>query len=153
MKIEIFKRGQGFMPASDDAQRVHSRMSQGEIAWVKVLRIRDPVSHRRYWGLMELCAKNCERIALPYGGFMNIHHKNHVHTAIKLCAGHCDYIFDANGKPAFAIPKSTDYESMTEDEWAEYWPQVIAVVQERIMPGVSMPEVELEILKCMRLAA
>ena len=153
MKIELYKRGQGFLPASDEAQKVHSRMTQGELAWVKVLRVRDPVSHRRYWALMGLCAMNCERIELPYGGAMLIKNKNDVHTAIKLCAGHCDIIFDADGRPAYAIPKSTDYESMTRDEWIEYWPAVIEVVQERIMPGVSIPEVELEIQKCMGLAA
>lgn len=153
MKIEIYKRGLGFLPASDDAQRVHSRMSQGEIAWVKVLRVREPKSHRRYWALMTLCAGNCERIELPYGGYMEIHSREDVHKAIKLCAGHCDYIFDMDGKPVYAIPKSTDYESMTRDEWIEYWPAVIGVIQERIMPGVSMPEVELEIQKCMGLAA
>lgn len=153
MKIELYRRGQGFLPASEEAERVRNRMAQGEICWVKVLRIRDPVSHRRYWALMRLCANNCERIELPYGGFMEIYHEKDVHTAIKLCAGHCDYIFDADGKPAFAIPKSTDYESMTRDEWIEYWPRVTDVIQERIMPRVSIPEVELELQKCMGLAA
>lgn len=153
MKIEIFKFGKGFMPASDDAQRVHARMVPGEIAWVKTLRIRDPVAHRRYWQLMTLCADNCERIELPYGGIMHIHNKNDVHTAIKLCTGLCDTIFDANGAPVFQIPKSTSYEDMTADEWEEYWPRILDVVQERILPGVSILEVQLEIMKCMRLAA
>jgi hypothetical protein len=153
MKIEVFKHGKGFLPASEDAQRVYARMSPGEIVWVKVLRIRDPVSHRRYWQLMTMCADNCERIKLPYGGVMLIHNKNDVHTAIKLCTGHCITIFDANGTPAFQIPKSTDYENMTADEWAEYLPRVYDVIQARILPGVSLPEMELEILKCMGMAA
>lgn len=153
MKIEIFKRGQGFMPASDDAQKVHARMTQGEIAWVKVLRIRDPIAHRRYWKLMEMCADNCEHIELPYGAMMKIHHKDDVHTAIKLCTGLCDTIFDANGAPVFQIPRSTNYEAMTCDEWAEYWPRVLDVVSERILPGVSLPEMQHEIEKCMGWAA
>ena len=153
MKIEIFKRGKGFLPASEDAERVHARMTQGEIAWVKVLRIRDPIAHRRYWQLMTMCADNCERIELPYGGIMRIHTKDDVHTAMKLCIGHCDTIFDAMGKPAFQIPKSTNYENMTADEWNVYWPRILDVVQTQILPGVSMPEMELEIMKCMGMAA
>jgi len=153
MKIELFKRGRGFLPASPEAEKVHARMEQGEIAWFKVLRIRDPVAHRRYWALMNLCASNCERIELPYGGVMLVHSKDDVHTALKLCTGHRDTIFDAFGKPVFQIPKSTNYESMTADEWSEYWPRVLDVVQERILPGVEIPEVELEILKCMGMAA
>ena len=153
MKIELYKRGQGFLPASDDAVKVHARMAQGEIAWMKVMRIRDPVSHRRYWALMNLCAMNCERIELPYGGVMVIHSRDDVHTAIKLCTGHCDIIFDATGKPAFWIPKSTSYESMTRDEWDAYWPRVTDVIMERIMPGVSIEAVQNELQRCMGLAA
>lgn len=149
MKIEIFKHGRGFMPASEDAEAVHKRMSPGEIAWVNVVRIRDPISHRRYWKLMELCAQNCERIETPYGGVMLIHGKGDVHTAIKLCTGFVDTIFDAFGKPAFQIPKSTNFEAMDEDEWKEYWPRVLDVVQTQVLPGVVMPEAELEIQKCM----
>lgn len=149
MKIELYRRGQGFLPASDEAESVRNRMTQGEICWVKVLRVRDPKSHRRYWQLMTLCAENCERIELPYGGVMMINNKNDVHTAIKLCTGLVDTIFDAFGKPAFQIPKSTSYEEMTEDEWAEYWPRVLDVVQAQILPGVSIPEINLNIQKCM----
>jgi hypothetical protein len=153
VKIELFKRGKGFLPASLEAEQVHARMSQGEIAWFKVLRIRDPVAHRRYWALMDLSAQNCEQIAMPYGGFMRITSKDDVHTAIKFWAGYCTWIFDANGKPVAAIPKSTNYESMTRDEWNQYWPKVVEVVQTRILPGVSLPAVELELMKCMGLAA
>ena len=153
MKIEIYRKGRGWLPASQDAEKVLGRMVQGEIAWVKPLRIRDPTSHRRYWALMTLCADNCERIELPGGGFMDIHSKDDVHVAMKLWTGHVTRIFDADGKLAFVIPKSTDYESMTADEWSEYFPRVMDVVQQRIIPGVEIPEVEFEILKCMGYAA
>jgi hypothetical protein len=149
VKIELFRRGQGFLPASEEAEKVRNHMSQGEIVWVKVMRIRDPVAHRRYWQLMTMCADNCEQIELPYGGVMKIHSKDDVHTAIKLCTGLVDTIFDAFGKPAFQIPKSTNYEAMTADDWNEYWPKVLQVVQNTILPGVSIPEVEFEIQKCM----
>lgn len=153
LKIELYRKGRGFLPASEEAQAVLCRMTQGEIAWFRPIRIRDPVAHRRYWGLMKLCSQNCERIELPYGGVMLIHSKDDVHTAVKLCTGYCDTIFDALGKPAFQIPKSTSYEDMTADEWSEFWPRVLDVVQERILPGVEIPEVELEIMRCMGIAA
>lgn len=148
-KIELYKMGRGFVPASDDAIKVHSRMSPGEVQWFKPIRVRDIVAHRRYWKLLTMCAENCERIELPYGGFMEIHSKDDVHTAIKICTGHVTWLLDAFGKPAFAYPKSTDFESMTADEWAEWWPQVLDVVQERIMPGIQLAEVEYELQKCM----
>lgn len=149
MKIELYRRGAGWLPASEDAQKVLGRMAQGEIAWMKPLRIRDPVAHRRYWKLMSMCAENCDRIELPYGGSMEIHSKDDVHTAIKICTGHVTWVLDAFGKPTFALPKSTDYESMTGDEWAEYWPRVLDVVQERVLPGIQLPEIEHEMQRCM----
>lgn len=153
MKIELFRRGKGWLPASEDAEKVLNRMTQGELGWFKPLRIRDPVAHRRYWKLMTMCAENCERIELPYGGFMLINNKDDVHLAIKLCTGHCINIFDASGKLVFQVPKPTDYENMTGDEWAEYWPRVLDVVQQRVLPGVEIPEVEFELMKCMGYAA
>jgi hypothetical protein len=149
VRIQLYKMGRGFVPVGDDAEKVHDKMSPGEIAWFKPLRVRDPIKHGRYWGLMTLCADNCERIELPYSSVMIVNSKEDVHTAVKLCTGLCDTIFDAFGKPAFQIPKSTNFESMDADEWDLYWPKVTDVVQERILPGVEIPEVEMEIQKCM----
>jgi hypothetical protein len=151
--IELYRRGQGFLPASDDAVRVRDRMEQGQIAFFKPLRVRCPRELRRYWALMSMAADNCERIEMPYGGVMLVQSKDDVHTAVKLCAGYCTTIFDTGGNPVFQIPKSISFEDMTEDEWLQFWPKVVDVIMQRVMPGVSLPEIELELLKCMRLAA
>jgi hypothetical protein len=37
---------------------------------------------------------------------------------------------------------------MTADEWLAYWPKVLDVVQERIIPGIKIAEVEYELQKC-----
>src|SRR6185437_5197436 len=99
MRIELFRRGKGWLPACESAIRVLMRLTEGEIIWVKTIKIRDPKEHRRYWQLMTLCAQNCERVELPYGGTMLIHSKEDVHTAMKLCTGHFDTIFDADQNP------------------------------------------------------
>jgi hypothetical protein len=152
MRGELVKHGRGFLPCSDESEAVHKRMVPGEIVWVKFLRIRDPVSHRRYWALMNLCAQNCERIKLPRGGVMPVHSKEDVHTAIKLCTGYVDTIFDDNQNPVAFIPKSTSFENMTEDEWREWWSRVMDAVCEVVLPGVSIPEVQTEIMSCMGMA-
>lgn len=164
MKVELYRRGKGWLPASEDAENVLKRMEQGEIGWFKPLRVRDLKSHRRYWQLMTMCADNCEQIELPCGGVMDIHSKDDVHTAIKLCTGHVTTVAVPvrklacpMGKPCVLempgglvlIPKSTNYESMTADEWAEYWPMVTDAVQRYVMPGIEIPEVEMELQKCM----
>lgn len=153
MNIELFRRGQGFLPASDDAIKVRDRLQQGEIAWFKPLRVRCPKDLRRYWALMTMCADNCERIEMPHGGVMLIHEKEDVSDAVKICSGHCTTIFDMSGKPVYQIPKSISFENMEQSDWEKFWPKVTDVVMERIMPVVSHESIELELLKCMRLAA
>jgi len=153
MNIELFRRGQGFLPASDDAIKVRDRLQQGEIAWFKPLRVRCPKDLRRYWALMTMCADNCERIEMPHGGVMLIQSKEDVSDAVKICSGHCTTIFDMDGKPVYQIPKSISFENMEQSDWEKFWPKVTDVVMERIMPGVSHESIELELLKCMRLAA
>jgi len=151
--IELYRRGQGWLPANDDAIKVRDRMDQGEIAWFKPLRVRCPKDLRRYWALMTMCADNCERIEMPHGGVMLIQSKEDVSDAVKICSGHCTTIFDMDGKPVYQIPKSISFENMEQNEWDQFWPKVVDVVMERVMPGISLPDIELELLKCMRLAA
>lgn len=153
MNLELYRKGQGWLPASDDAIKVRDRMNQGEIAWFKPLRVRAPKELRRYWALMTMCADNCERIEMPYGGVMLIQSKDDVSDAVKLCTGHCTTIFDMDGKPVYQIPKSISFENMEQSCWEAYWPKVVDVVMQRILPGVSHESIELELLKCMRLAA
>jgi len=153
MRGYLAKHGRGFLPADEDVEAVHRRLDIGECAYVKFIRVRDPVSHRRYWKLMTVCAQNCERIEIDPGQWMPVRSKEDVHTAIKLCTGFYDPIFDAGGAVIAKIPKSTGFESMTEDEWREYWPRILDVVQEKVMPGVEIPEVELELMKLMGMAA
>jgi len=151
--IELYRRGEGFLPASEDAIKLRDRLEPGTIVWFKPLRVRCPRDLRRYWALMTMCAENCERIEMPYGGVMLIQCKEDVSDAVKLCTGHCTTIFDVGGKPVYQIPKSISFANMEQTEWEEYWPKVVDVVMERVMPGVSEADIELELLKCMRLAA
>ena len=153
MKGYLAKHSSGFLPADEDMEAAHRRLDIGECAYVKFIRVRDPVAHRRYWKLMTVCAENCERIELELGQWMTVRNKDDVHTAVKLCTGHFDPIFDAHGAVIAKLPKSTGFEAMTADEWAAYWPRVLDVVQEKVMPGVEIPEIEHEMLKLMGMAA
>lgn len=154
MKLAWFaKHGRGFLPGNEAADKIHRRLEVGEMVGLKEVKVRDAISFRRYWKLMDMCADNCEQIRLPYGGIMLVKSRYDVHIAVKLCTGYCDTIFDAFGKPAFQIPKSTDFDEMTQQEWEEYWPRINDAIAEVILPGVSLRSVETEIMKCMGWAA
>lgn len=150
--IELAKKGRGFLPANEAAETFHRKMGDGEIVVFEPVEIRDLVAHRRYFGLMRLIANSCERIELPSGSFMEIRDEQDASTAIKICAGYVEWVLDGDGRPAFGIPKSISFRKMSKSEWIGYWVKVMAVVTERVLPGVPLPTIELEMLKCMGLA-
>jgi len=148
-RLELFKLNDGFLPADEVARRLLARLDDGEVLPFKSIRVRDLKSHRRYWKLMELCAHTCEQIQLPGGGLMEIRCKEDMHTAVKLCTGHCTRIFDADGNLAFVIPSPTNFDDMEADEWDRYLPKAHEVIREKVLPGVPDSVVETEILKLM----
>lgn len=149
----IAKHGRGFLPADDEALKIHKRMKSGECAAIKVIRVRDIKGHRRYWKLCAILAENCERIEILPDVWMRVMSKEDVHTAIKFCTGLCDTVFDSKGLPAAFIPKSTSFDEMTADEWLEYYPRVLDVVQHKILPGVDIESVQEEIMRLTGMAS
>ncbi len=74
--------------------------------------------------------------------FMPIASAEDLHTAIKLVTGHCHTHAVTGSRYILRIPKSTDFESMTADEWAEYYPKVLTAIHERALPQIEAADVE-----------
>lgn len=145
----LAKKGRGFIAADENFQKIHSVMADDECAYFKYVKVRDPAAFRRYWKLMTICAENCEQIVLDDGAVLAVKTKQDVHTAVKLCTGHYDTLFDTQNRPIARIVKSTSFEEMEAEEWDEYWPRVLDVVEERVLPGVSLSALQHEIRRCM----
>lgn len=158
MKGCWFARMDDHLVATDETSlRVIRRLEQGECQLFKRIAVRDPVAHRRYWGLMSMIADHVEQIEIDsvrgQPVFMPIHTKENAHTAMKLCTGHYDALPVGGTHYAVRIPKPTNFEDMSPDEWALYWPRVMDVVCSKVFPEVEIPEVQTEMLKCMGMAA
>lgn len=151
-KFDIFAKGDGWMPADEASQKFRRKYEEGEVITVTHVRIRDPVAHRRYWKLMTMCAENCEQIEIRRGAIVEIRNKDDMHTAVKLCLGYTKKIFDDMGAIVAEIPLSTAFEEMSTIEWDEYYPRVLDVVAEKVLPGIEIPEIEFELMKLMGLA-
>lgn len=157
MKVWFARHGDSLVSTDEDSLRVIRRLGEGECQLFERKAVRDPVAHRRYWGLMRLIAHNVDRIEIDrLGGqpvFMRVFNKQNAHTAMKLCTGLYETLPIGGTDYAVRVPLSTDFESMTPDEWLAYWPRVMDVIHEKVLPGVEIPEANLEILKCMGHAA
>lgn len=157
MKIFLARHGDSLVSTDEESLRVIRRIGEGECQYFKRIAVRDAVAHRRYWGLMRLIANNVDQIEIDrirgVPVYMPIFSEQNAHTAMKLCTGHYDTLPLGGSHYAVRVPKPTNFEDMTPDEWLAYWPRVLDVVQEKVLPGVSVPTAEFEMLKCMGMAA
>lgn len=132
-------------------------MNEGECQYFKRIAVRDPVAHRRYWGLMTKIGDHVEQIEIDRirnePVYMPIFNEGNAHTAMKLCTGHYETLPVGGTHYAVRIPKPTNFEEMTPDEWAAYWPRVMDVVMAKVFPEVEIPEVQTEMMKYMGIAA
>jgi hypothetical protein len=75
------------------------------------------------------------------------------HGYLKLLAGHSTPVVSKKTGEIRWIPDSIDYDTLEEDEFQEVWQRAIQGVCEELLPGLSEPELELEILKFCGLAS
>jgi hypothetical protein len=151
--IWFFRRGDTLTAADEDAQKFIQRMGDNECKAFRPASIRCPVEHRRYWAMMTLVAKNVRRIEIDRIGrepiYMRILSKENAHNAMKLCTGLYETCPVGSTDFAVRVPNPTNFEEMTSEEWARYWPQVMEVLLEKAVPEVQIPEVQADMLRCL----
>lgn len=150
-EIWFARRLDKLIATDDDSQKVIDRLAEGECKAFRVIGVRDPVAHHRYWVLMTTTAKNVKRIEIDRVGgqpvYMRIFSKEDAHTAMKLCTGLYDVLPVGGTDYAIRVPRSTDFERMTPEEWGLYWPKVLEVLIEKVTPDIEVPEARDDMMK------
>lgn len=147
MRVWLVRTLSGFLPADDESRRVLAKFPTGTTfpADVKTRESRSGPWHRRYWLLMSRLAEAVDRVNIRELGdagpaiSIPVRDAESLHTALKFICGLCEkYTVESGGETHLVrVPKSTDFEHMTPDEWAAYWPVVLQAVHERVLPGVE----------------
>jgi hypothetical protein len=142
--IWLARIGHSLVSTDDDGQEVIDHMAPGECKAFKPIGIRDTVSHRRYWVLMTMTAKNVKRIEIDRiekeRVYMRIFSKKNAHNAMKLCTGLYEVCPVGTTDFALRVPHSTNFDEMSPEEWAKYWPQVREVLLDKVAPFIEIPE-------------
>jgi hypothetical protein len=141
-KLSLKRTLNGWTEADDASKQTAKRFNVGEIYRAAIVKPRSHKSLARYWLLVEMILDNTDLFKS----------KEQLHLYLKLRAGHCTPITAKSSGEVFWIPDSIDYDTLSEDEFAEIWKRVTQVVCEDIIPGLQLPELELEIQKLMGLA-
>lgn len=145
MEIWVQKTAAGLQPADEDARRAFDKHAVGSTFPIDIaMRItRSGAWHKRYWVLMQILGANLDHVEVEPGLVLPIRNKDDAHIAMKYATG----LFDSFVVPGnvIRIVKSTAFESMTADEWADYWKRVLDAVHQKFLPGVTIASVENEI--------
>lgn len=152
MKEIWFTRVNNALIATDeDSRKVIERLEHGECKAFRPVGVRDPVSHRRYWVMCTETAKNVKQIEIDriqkQPVYMRIWSKEDVHTALKFCTGLYDVLPVGSTDYAIRVPRSTDFDRMSPEEWALHWPKVLDALLDKVVPHVEIPEARDEMCK------
>lgn len=103
---------------------------------LELKRARNVNHHRLYWALISKVHENLDHARYPSTEFLS--------DAIKVSVGHCTPFEMANGSIAM-IPKSISFAKLSQDEFSAFFNRVVAVVTERILPGLDAGALKSEI--------
>lgn len=147
-KLYFARAGDCLVFTDVDSLKFIRKLGEGEECAFKALRARSLAWHRKYWGLISQLAAHLSEFNVSLGpvpAMIPITCPYDLHTAIKLVTGHCSTLHIKGTPYVLRIPKPTDFESMTADEWSAYYPRVLTAIHERALPQIDIPEVEQEL--------
>lgn len=128
-------QGRALIPSDRKSEELLSQVKPGRTVLVKTKSARNPKQHRLLWALAAKIAENSDRFE----------DAEHVVHELKINTGHVSR--RQIRVPGLGIvfqewPKSISYESMPQEEFAEWWQlKVLPYVSEHIWPNIASHEV------------
>jgi hypothetical protein len=127
----------GLSATDEQSQAILRRIKFGEMVKVDVVRPRNIKAHRRYFALVNLIYQTAGDFRSP----------EVVHNTLKALAGRATPVTLKGSGEVVLIPESISFSAMDEDEFQDFWNRVIKAVCEDILPTVTAPEIEMELLR------
>jgi hypothetical protein len=131
-------KGRALVPDDRQSEALLAQVKPGRRVMVKTKTARNPKQHRLLWALAAKIAENHER-------FQDAEHVVH---ELKINTGHVSrrqINVPGLGMVFQEWPKSIAYESMPQEEFADWFEKVLAYVAKSIWPGITSAEVRNEI--------
>jgi hypothetical protein len=119
VKIWLSRFGKGLVPADEAAEKIISKMADGEAAVFEITRPRSVAWLRLYFGLCRLIGHNQDP---PRA-------EDSIDTELRVLAGHYEVMLIEGHE--VRVPKRIAFDRLTADEWAELWPSLEQAAAER----------------------
>lgn len=151
-EVWFARNNDALIPTDEDSVKTIRRLGQGECKAFRPVGVRDPQSHRRYWVACTETAKHLTQIEIDRLDGKPVYmrlfgDKSRAHSAMKLCTGLFDTLPVGGTDYEIRVPRSTNFEEMTPEEWAAYWPKVLDVLLEKVAPEIDIPEARDDMLR------
>lgn len=118
MKGWIAKKGRGFLPADEEAARMHVKLNDGEAVLVEIVQPRSVQWHRMYFGICRAIGQNQD----PPRDESSIDHE------LRVRAGHFDVLW-VDGHEC-RVPKRIAFAKLSARDWEELWPSLDLAIRE-----------------------
>lgn len=142
----------GLMPTDAASASVIDGMKDDECKAFEPIAVRDPVSFRRFWHLMEETAMRVTVLEIDRIGkqpvLMRIFDKDSACEALKFCTGHYDTMPVGSTDYAIRKARSISFRKMKPADWAAFLPKVYDVLLEQVAPEISDDDAREDFLKC-----
>lgn len=134
----LFVKGiEALMPYDQDAKDAIGKMKSGDVVRVKgVTRPRNPHHHRLYWAMLSKIVDNTDMFQDP----------EQLHYMLKIAIGHTRPFINSKGQ-VFYEPLPTDFASMDQTEFDNYFDRCVNVICARIIPGMDSAALKGELLE------
>lgn len=151
-EVWFARRENHLIATDDDSRKVIERLGEDECKAFRPIGVRDPVSHRRYFAMMRMTARNVKQIQIDRVDGKPVYMRllgdeKRAHEAMKLCCGLYDTLPVGNSDYEIRVPRSIAFEQMTPEEWVPYFVKVLDVLLEKVAPEIEVPEAQNEMLK------
>jgi hypothetical protein len=127
----------GLSPADDYARKRLAKIPLGVTVGMEYKVPRNGPMHRRYWALCQMVYDNVE----GYGS------AEVVSDHLKILSGHCEAVASRATGEVYLLPKSIRFAAMDQAGFDAFWDRVVKAICEHILPGVTVPEIEMEIMR------
>lgn len=119
MNIELSRHGRGFLPADEEAEKLHKGMGDGETLLFKVLRVRSIQWHRMYFGICRDIGQNQDPVR----------NESSIDMELRFRAGHRELVGTIGDRELW-VPKRIAFDQLSATEWKELWPSLELAIRE-----------------------
>ena len=133
--IFLTKGMHALVPYDEKAMDALGALKMGDVVRVTgITKPRNPRHHRLYWKLASVVCENTDKFEDP----------EQLHFMLKVAIGHVRQYIDRRGK-VYYEPKPTNFASMDQVAFSDYYDRCLKVICTKILPGVDSDQLRSEV--------